>query len=314
MKRGLISWDQTQLPSAAFAVRIEAIQRRMAEYDVPAAVVYSDVWRSNDARYLSNYMPYWNRAFIVVPRREKPMLLCSLSPRVYPWIKSVTIHERIVPSPSLPAQLAKVSAEQGWRVVGVVDLAGLPFDLHSQLAAESLRLVDIPRSALRSGVTGGEIAMHRRAAILARRILDEQIGKRAVGLTDQELAGRLELEFRRAGVEDLIVLICDGRGPPRPAAGHPVGESSSVMVALECNGHWAKLSRNVAGLSSPLPPAPGSTVYQESLSGPYPWEGLTELGRGENAIVSLQVELQTGGNRLYYGDTCLSDRNGMTLL
>ena len=138
MKRGLISWDRAELPAAAFDARLSAVYQLCAEFDVPALVAYSDVCRSNDVRYISNYMPYWNRALTVVPRGEKPILLCALSPRVYPWIKSVTVHETILPSPSLPAQLVKLCAEQGWSKVGVLDRAGLPNDLYTQLGAEKL--------------------------------------------------------------------------------------------------------------------------------------------------------------------------------
>ena len=93
---------------------------------MPALVAFSDVWRSNDVRYLSNYMPYWNRALTVIPAGEKPILLCALSPRVYPWIRSVTLHETILAEPHLIAQLVKLCAERGWTRVGVLDHEGLP--------------------------------------------------------------------------------------------------------------------------------------------------------------------------------------------
>src|SRR5215469_1419068 len=121
-------------------------------------------------------MPYWNRAFIVVPCGGKPILLCSLSPRVYPWIKSVTLHEEILPSPNLPSQLAKIAAGRGWTRVGIVDFAGLPHELHAPLAAGSLAIVDVPRSALRPAPTESEVAMHRHAAKLARRSLAATLG------------------------------------------------------------------------------------------------------------------------------------------
>ena len=145
MKRGLISWDRDELPVAAFDARLSALYRLCADFDVPALVAYSDVCRSNDVRYISNYMPYWNRALTVVPRGEKPILLCALSPRVYPWIKSVTVHETILPSPSLPGQLVKLCAEKGWSRLGVLDRAGLPNDLYTQLGAEKLVFVECPR-------------------------------------------------------------------------------------------------------------------------------------------------------------------------
>jgi hypothetical protein len=312
MKRGLISWDKVHLPPSIFDARLEAIDRQMARFDVPAVAVYTDVWRSNDVRFISNYMPYWNRAFAVVPRGEKPILLCALSPRVYPWIKSVTIHEIIVASPNLPKQVAKLCTERGWSKIGVFDHDALPSDLFTQLAAEPINIVDIPRSALRPGTTSGEIAMHREAAKAARETLEDSIGQ-AAGLTDYRFAGLLERKFRRAGAEDLVVLVSNGLTAPLPAAGNVIDGRSSVVVALERNGHWVKLSRNVAGHTTALPPGDGVTMHREWLSGPYAWEGITERVTPQG-IISLQVEIKVNGSRLYYGDTCLQGPGHLEVL
>ena len=310
MKRGLITWDRAELPAAAFDARLSALYQLCADFDVPALVAYSDVCRSNDVRYISNYMPYWNRALTIVPRGEKPILLCALSPRVYPWIKSVTIHETILPSPSLPGQLVKLCAEKGWSKVGVVDHAGLPNDLYTQLGVEKLAFVDIPHAAFRPVATESELAMHRRGAVLAREILDAEVTRAAVGLSDYELAGRLERRFRRAGAEDLVVLISNGRTAPLPAAGHTVNENSSATVALEYNGHWVKLSRNTVNVTSALPPPPGADIHMELLSGRYPWECLPPHADSLNVITSIQVMIRRGENRLYYGDTGIQGAEG----
>ena len=310
MKRGLISWDRAELPAAAFEARLSALYRLCADFDVPALVAYSDVCRSNDVRYISNYMPYWNRALTVVPRGEKPILLCALSPRVYPWIKSVTVHETILPSPSLPGQLVKLCAEKGWSKLGVLDRAGLPNDLYTQLGAEKLAFVDVPRGAFRPVATESELAMHRRAAVLAREVLEGEVTRGAVGLSDYELAGRLERRFRRAGAEDLVVLISDGRSVPLPAAGKQINENSSASVALEYNGHWVKLSRNAVNVTSALPPSADADVHRELLSGRYPWEGLSSQEDSLNMITSIQVMIERGENRLYYGDSGIQGPDG----
>jgi hypothetical protein len=312
MKRGLISWDRAELPAAAFDTRLSALYQLCADFDVPALVAYSDVCRSNDVRYISNYMPYWNRALTVVPRGERPILLCALSPRVYPWIKSVTVHETILPSPNLPAQLVKLCAEKGWSKVGMIDQAGLPNDLFTQFGAEKIEFVDIPRGAFRPVATESEVAMHRRAALLAREILAAEVTRTAIGLTDHELTGRLERRLRRAGAEDLVVLICDGYTVPLPATGKKINESSSATVALEYNGHWVKLSRNIDNISSALPPPPAAEadIHRELLSGRYPWEGLASPDEARNMITSIQVMIRRGENRLYYGDTGIQDCDG----
>src|SRR3569833_1598267 len=303
MKRGLISWDKSLLPPAAFAARLAAINWQCENFDVPAIAAYSDVWRSNDVRYISNYMPYWNRALTIVPRGEKPILLCSLSPRVYPWIKSVTIHEVIVPSPNLPAQVGKLCDERGWTRLGVLDVEGLPNDLYTQLVAGSVQLVDIPREHIHRTSGPAALDMYRQASKVARRIIEQEMTSDVVGLRDYVLVGRLERSFRRAGAEDLVVLVSDGRTAPLPPSGKQLGPCSSVMVALEMNGHWAKLSRNAAGISCPLPPPVGATTHIEKLSGPYSWECMSTPEEG--AVIAMQAEITRGGDRLFFGDTGL---------
>jgi hypothetical protein len=312
VKRGFIGWNTEQLPRAALEARLGTLQGRLADLDVQALVAFSDVWRSNDARYVSNYMPYWNRALTVVAPGEKPILLCALSPRVYPWIRSVTLHETIVPSPNLVAQLAKLCAERGWTKIGVLDHAGLPHDLFTQLAAEKLEIVDVPRHAVRPEVSESELAMHRRAANLARTVLEAQITAGAVGLTDHELTGRLERGLRRGGAEDVFVLVSDGHASPTPACGKVFDRHSSVSVALEYSGHWAKVSRNGAGVSCALPPGNGETVHLESLSEGCGWEGIADSPPGR--VIALQVEIRSAASRLYYGDTCVQGRDTVEVL
>ena len=172
MKRGLVCWDKSELPTDELAARLATVHAVARKKSVDAVVVYSDVWRANDARYVSNYMPYWNRAFVVVPRDEKPILLCSLSPRVYPWIKTVTVHETIVASPSPPATLFKLCAERGWKWIGICDLDGLPADLHAELIAGKVELVNIPRSEIRAAPSEVEVWMHARADVGSKEICE----------------------------------------------------------------------------------------------------------------------------------------------
>jgi hypothetical protein len=313
MKRGFIGWNTEELPRAALEARLAELHRHIADIGVQALVAFSDVWRSNDVRYISNYMPYWNRAFTVVSPGEAPILLCALSPRVYPWIRSVTLHETIVPSPHLVAQLVKLCTERGWTRIGVLDHAGLPYDLHEQLASERLEVVDVPRHVVRAHASESEIAMHRRSAQLAREVLEAEIGN-AAGLTDHQVTGRLERALRRAGAEDLFVWISNGRTPPLPACGQVLGPQSSATLALEYNGHWAKLSRNAAGRTTPLPPARGETVHLQTLSSGCGWEGIDHTEVAPGAVVSLQVEINTDGSRLYYGDTCVQGHGTVEVL
>jgi hypothetical protein len=282
MKRGLIAWDRAALSPAVFDSRLARVRAALTERDLPALLVYTDVWRSNQARFLTNFMPYWNRSLVVIPIDKPPVLLCALSPRVYPWIKSVTIFEEIRPASKLMATLEQLCAERGWSKLGVLDLPKLPREL---LRPE---FVDVPSDGIMEP-DDAEFSMRRRAATLARKVIEDQLAD-AGGSIGNAFVGLLEREFRMAGAEDLVIRV-------RPGS----ARAYSVAVALEYCGHWVKVTRAHASpeVVAALRENFGKSLtsgdgYRENLAGPQPYES------GTGSIFALQVAHQG----LYYGDTC----------
>src|SRR5438045_428840 len=143
MKRGLITWDKSELKPEVFERRFEKAKPVLVERGLPALVVYSDLWRSNQARYFANYMPYFNRALLILPVEGKPTLLCGLSPRTYRWIQSVTPIEDVRPAGNFVKPLGEIAAERGWAKVGVLDASQLPYDLSKALSAGTVALVSV---------------------------------------------------------------------------------------------------------------------------------------------------------------------------
>lgn len=272
MKRGLITWDKTELPPAVFERRLAVVREQLANMDLSALVVYTDVWRSNQGRYLANFMPYWNRALLVIPRDGGPILLCGLSPRVYPWIKSVTILEDIRPFPNF-ANFSKVREENGWTRVGVLDLPLLPYDMAIPDST------NVQWMEIHPGPDEAELAMYRRAAKMAREILEEELPHFSIGT--------LELKLRRAGAEDVVIL----------------ANRASVSLAMEYRGHWAKITRPVGGAGDLVA---GGFSKIELLTGPYPWECCQQADLTPGAIFAL-----TNGNT---GDTYRLGPEGPELL
>jgi hypothetical protein len=299
MKRGWITWDKTELPPSAFESRLAAVRKHLAATDLPALVVYTDIWKSNQGRYLSNFMPYWNRALLVIPCDGAPVLLCGLSPRVYPWIRSVTILDEIRPSPNIAQQLTKMCEEKAWKKIGVLDLPQLPYDLSIPNS------FDVPWSAIHPEPDEAELAMYRRAAEMARK------GVRRIypGLVDHELVGRLEREYRRAGAEDLVILVTNGDTPPLPPKGSILGPSFSVSVAMEYRGHWAKIVKTVQQFSGN-----SSELRTELLSGAYPYECCRRSDLKPGSIFAAVTESMIDGNRIFTGDSYRQGPNGPELL
>jgi hypothetical protein len=290
MKRGWITWDKSELRPSAFESRLARVRQYLSEQDLPALVVYTDVWRSNQGRYLANFMPYWNRALLVIPREGSPTLLCGLSPRVYPWIRSVTILEDIRPN----MNLAKICDENGWTKVGILDQPQLPYDLSVPNG------VDVPWIAIHPEPDEAELSMYRRAAKMAREILAEESPS---GL-DHEFVGRLERRYRRDGAEDLVILVTNGDTPPQPPKGLTLGATSSISVAMEYRGHWVKI------VGSGFQPAAGILPGVQLLSGLYPYEYCHFSDLKPGAIFASVTELKVDSKRLFQGDTYRLGPNG----
>ena len=271
-------------------------------------------------------MPYWNRALLVIPRDAPPILICGLSPRVYPWIRSVSILDEIRPGANLPQQLLQMCSEKGWKRLGVLDLPQLPRDIHAALCTGVIDIADVPScEVVPSGPDEWELSMYRHAVKMGRDILTEELATEVEG-SDYKLAGRLERSFRRAGVEDLVILLTNGHIPPLPAHGSLLGENFSVALALEYRGHWIKLARphTSAGASAFIRSrfdravsdlkTLGPDVRVETLSGAYPYELCDPSELRYGSLFALHVEAPLNGLRLFFGDTCLAGEKGGVVL
>ena len=276
-------------------------------------------------------MPYWNRSLAIVPREGEPLLLCGLSPRVYPWIRSVTVLEDIRPSGNPACQLLDLAAEKQWKRVGVFDREHWPREIAEQLSSGPIEFQDVPPNGLfEPGNDEWEIAMRRRAAEMARSILATEIAAGSEehrGESDYQFAGRLERALRRAGAEDTAILLSDGHTVPAPPSGKAFREGSSVILALEYRGHWVRLSRPrvTADIGESLrsrweallrhvrEPA-YSPCYTETLSGPLPYETCDRFGLSAGDLFAVHKEFRAGEQRLFYGDTCRFSEAGAELL
>ena len=294
MKRGLITWNKSEIPSEVFERRVNGVRRVLAERDLSVLVVYSDLWRSNQARFFSNYMPYFNRALLIIPRDTPPTLLCGLSPRVYAWIRSVTTIEDVRPAGNFAKPLFDIATEKKWARIGFLDFEQFPYDLYKAFRSGSLVLVNVESSAVFSPAHDEtEVQMRLMAAREASAILEEEI-QHGVGLVDHHFIGRLERRFRRAGAEDLIILLTNGNTVPAPASGMKLEENFSVSIALEYRGHWVRLSRAHGRVVTTGP------SLLESLDGSYPYE----CGTG-NMMAEHSEETMKNGKRVFYGNTIL---------
>ncbi len=297
MKRGLITWDKTEIAPEVFQRRVDEVRRVAEERGVPALAVYSDLWRSNTARYFSNFMPYFNRALLIIPVKLPATLFCGLSPRVYGWIRSVTTIEDVRAAGNFAKPLFELASERSWTRIGALDFDQFPYDIHKALRGGSLEVVNVESGAV--FIPAGdrnEMEIRRKAAALVRQVLAEEMPQ-AVGTVDHHFVGRLERRFRRAGAEDLVTLLTNGHSVPGPPAGAVLEAGFSVSIAMEYRGHWVRITRADGGPD--VLDESRKSVVPENLAGSYPWEC-----RG-GTIPALHIEIERNGKRLFWGDTIL---------
>jgi Xaa-Pro aminopeptidase len=240
-------WDKSEIPSELFTRRVDDARQVLKERGLDALLVYSDLARSDQARFFSNLMLYFNRALLIIPRESELTLLCGLSPRVYGWIRSVTTIEDIRPAGNFARPLFELVKERSWSRLGALDLDQFPYDIHKDIRAGSVEIfVDIlnveTTAVFRPDVDETELAMRRKASTMVEEILADEMPN-AVGIVDHQFVGRLERRFRRAGAEDLIVLVSNGDTVPAPPTGATLGEDFLACVAMEFRGHWVQLTR-----------------------------------------------------------------------
>jgi hypothetical protein len=96
-------------------------------------------------------------------------------------------------------------------------------------------------------------------------------------------------------MEDVIILVTNGRTVPASPVGAILEPNFSVSLAVEYRGHWVRLSRAHA-----LPEALASVrEVAERLDSSYPYLC------GEGAIMARHFEYSHNGKRLFHGDTAL---------
>ncbi|HSF16084.1 MAG TPA: hypothetical protein VLK65_11085 [Vicinamibacteria bacterium] len=313
MKRGLIAWDENELPRAVLDGRLAKARSVASSLDVSAVVVYADLWRANPVRSLVNFMPYWGRSLLVVPLSGGTILLCGNSPRVYPWLRTVTYVDELRHSKDFGSDLAALAAEHAWSRIGVLDLSKLPYDVYRPLVGAGLEVTNIPLATLLGAPDPTELSIRRDAAAATRRLVEQAIAELQAG-SEHELVACHERALRTGGMEDVIIrVVTDGISAPRPASDRPIDSSTSVVVASEYRGHWVQLSRPVgpyndegrARLVDALIDWSSARIVLFDLSGDVPFRMMPKDARIEpGRLVSVHVESSAGR---WYGDTCVTE-------
>jgi Creatinase/Prolidase N-terminal domain len=273
MRRGLMKWDEAELPRAVLEARIERLREEMARAGLDAVIVYTNLVRSAGVHWLTGFSPYWADGVLMVPRAGEPVFATTLSNRVASWVRSVKPIGDLVHSPQPGAALGDRVTEMAR--IGVVELDDLPSGIYDDLAAKrpDAEIVDasgVFAAARRSDDAERGFLCH--ADTVARDALTQvaQSGPHTVG----GVIGPVEEYARLRGAEEAYLAIAPDlvvdRRFLRLSGDRPCGAIFAVRISLAYKGNWVRRIRTF-GNDPAIPRAdawfeglmPGSDIADE---------------------------------------------------
>jgi hypothetical protein len=205
MKRGLVLLDPAEIPEDEWHDRVAAVQRKLAADGTDVALIYGDVSRCDDIAYLTNLCVYWNEGILAVPAHGDPVFLTKLSPRVHPWMRSISTVAEIRSGRSFAELVGKFLGPGEGGVIGLVEAGLWPAAVAAEIRQTLLNwkvrpLGDLVRT-LRLFPSAAELALLTRAA---GSLADTAARAAAPGLTASQRIAVAERDLRGDGFLDVL--------------------------------------------------------------------------------------------------------------
>jgi len=311
MRRGLLAWDQSEVPASVLDARVEKCREGMLDAGYDALLVYNNFPRPAAVSWLTHFVPYWSQGVLLVPKAGAPEYFVSLSNRVAGWIAETSHMGEIISTPRLGADLAR--RLEGVKRIGVVELNRLPGGIARPLldGLPGIKLEDATAMfrSVRHPADAAEIAISRKAAALARTSLDAAFAAGDYARSGA-LTAAIEGPARLAGAEEVLVELAPDLGDSaalrRIDGDHPLADRYAVRLSLAYKGHWVRIGythdrhtdRVARWLPGNLMPGPGGSsadgieirhTLLEACVGSAPLSAVGDLPEGAVGVVNLTL-------------------------
>jgi hypothetical protein len=252
MRRGLMGWDENELPRGVLAERIAGLRAAMACGGLDGFILYTNLVQPSAVTYLTGFTPYWSDGLLLVPKSGAPVFATALSKRVANWIASTNPLSEIVNTPKPGAAVGARLAADGCRRVGVLELDRLPGGLYDEIveAAPTVELIDgsAAFASLRQCIDGAERGLIARADALAVAALAQVDPERA---TDAgAVAGLVEKQARLLGAEEAYIAVAPDlaadRRMIRVSGPLPLADRFALRASVAYKGSWVRRTRSFA--------------------------------------------------------------------
>jgi hypothetical protein len=300
MRRGLMGWNETDLPLAVLRQRLSRLQAALNSKGLGGLIVYTNIARPAAATFLTGFTPYWSEGLLLIPAAGEPVFATALSKRVSEWIRTVMPVGSIENTPQPAAAIRRKLAEGNVGRVGVLELDLLPAAQANALAGDDHGIAledatDLFRAVrLRGDQT--EMDLVRRADALARDCL----ATIKLGGDARRMAADIEARARLAGAEEVFVTVNPDLGGSKAFLRcdhlNGLGARFAIRLSLSLKGAW--LRRAVAFAAAPGEEAAfaaAEAAFQEALASGSAPAALKALQNGfPGKIMAWTVEASVG--------------------
>jgi Xaa-Pro aminopeptidase len=339
MKRGLVVLDRREVGDE-WAQRVRTLQKGLVDAGVDVALVYGDVFRSDDIGYLTNLCIYWNEGILAVPKEGRPTFLTKLSPRVHTWMRATSTVEDLRSGPSFGKLIEAYLHERRAAVLGLVDAGLWPGLLSSDVASVAvgweIRDLGPLVRARRAIPSPAELDVLRLGGALVAAALEN--GTAVSGSPTEQLAA-IERSARCDGCTDAEVDVALAPGGTRALritvqysngwlhAERLVDDDSAGWVNRVKAAHGAVLAAVAPGVDVAALYA-AAAVHLTSLPQGAIWR-LTAVDQADlstfgemnsppafaaGGVVAVGIELEFGATRVGVADTAVVGPDGTTVL
>lgn len=208
-----------------FIARQQKVQNLMSEKDLDLVIAYADdrfVYGQAYARWLLNYQPAFEPAFVMIPAKGEAVIATGAESVDFVHNfshckKAYAVWEFLHPDEEYPycevVSMKDVNADleaamgNGIQKVGIAGASAVPYHMMLKLqeiyGAENIVDVDEEMSMLRAVKTETEIEVIRYAYKIAQAGMDKVAEIMKPGMTEREIAAEAEYVMRKMGSEGM---------------------------------------------------------------------------------------------------------------
>lgn len=307
MKRGLVEWDEQEIPRSALDSRVEQVRAWGRERGLDTVLFHTSDSHTQPVRYLTHFLLYWNEGVLVVPTEpaSEPVLVYGLSGRVIEWVRRTSTLTQAITTRDIGASVASLLAERGCQAVGVAEPDAFPATTLAKIASWT----DATPVVAVLGLDEGERSVRRTAQQLCEAAFADVEPEQ----TQWQAAAAFCGTARRGGAEDVTLLVSQPPAwPGLPAQGR-LPSGAYLLGRVEYKGAWHQAGRTL-GVSAPSWFAdllgtvrPGTRVGDlaarvQDLSGPAPFR---QLGPDQTPRAGQALAVTALRDSVLWGETLL---------